>query len=803
LLDPPQHGILTVGKRREREGARLGEYGVVFQNEPVDVSKEFTRQENHFFVGSKVSDFDPRSVSGRILWKGCSMKQRVSYHQLTLQLEDYKVWEDLPLEEYQDDQALPFSLSFVTPRTLRLRLDARPKPPPLDEPSLMLTGDPPTDDSWEVSGDEAWTTYAGPHGSVTVHTDPVRLEFRDASGELLTRTWNLADTMGVVNTRPTPFCFVRNASNLRRHIAATFTLSPNEKLFGCGESFTRLDKRGQKLVLWTYDAYSTQTPNMYKPVPFFMSSRGYGIFVHTSSPLTLDLGGSYAEANVIYLGDDTLDLFFFMGSPKEILSEYTALTGRAPTPPLWTFGLWMGRESYSSEEETREVASRMRKQRIPCDVIHLDTDWTEVPHRCDFEFSPTRFPNPEKMLSDLKRDGFRVSLWQLPYFNPNNELHAEVIEEGYAVLSANGKPPVDDAVLDLSNADAVSWYQRKLGNLLEKSAGIFTADFGEAAPLSGIYHGRGSSIQEHNLYPLRYNKAVAEITEQITGNGAIYARSAWAGSQRYPLHWGGDPENTDGAMAGTLRGGLSLGLSGFSFWSHFIGGFAYPSPENLYRRWLAFGALCSHARCHGAPPTEPWEYGEEFTDDFRRTVELRYRLMPYVYAQAKLASREGHPMVRALFFEYPEDRTSWLVEDQYLFGTDLLVAPLLESKPARDVYLPPGPWTDYQTGETFAGERWHSIRAGEVPAILLVRDGAAIPHIQLAQCTDRMDWSEIELAVYGVNSSTAEGLFCLPEDGELCRLRLQREGDGFALKKDPTEGQVAWTVRTITTGSSG
>ncbi|HEX5975394.1 MAG TPA: glycoside hydrolase family 31 protein, partial [Rubrobacteraceae bacterium] len=306
-------------------------------------------------------------------------------------------------------------------------------------------------------------------------------------------------------------------------------------------------------------------------------------------------------------------------------------------------------------------------------------------------------------------------------------------------------------------------------------------------PLSGIYHGRGSSIQEHNLYPLSYNKAVAEITEQITGNGAIYARSAWAGSQRYPLHWSGDPENTDSAMAGTLRGGLSVGLSGFSFWSHFIGGFAYPSPENLYRRWLAFGALCSHARCHGAPPTEPWEYGEEFTDDFRRTVELRYRLMPYVYAQAKLASREGHPMVRALFFEYPEDRTSWLVEDQYLFGTDLLVAPLLESKPVRDVYLPPGPWTDYQTGETFAGERWHSIGAGEIPAILLVRGGAAIPHIQLAQCTDRMDWSEIELAVYSVNSSTAEGLFCLPEDGELRHLRLQREGDGFALKKDPSE----------------
>jgi alpha-D-xyloside xylohydrolase len=778
----------------------MGEYGAELQNEPVDVSREFARQENHFFVGSRVPEFDPRAASGKILWKSHSLMQRVSYHQLTLQLEDYKVWEDLPPGEYEDDRALPFSLSFVTPRTVRLRLAARPGPPH-DEPSLMLDGEVPGDDSWEMSGDGSSTTYAGPHGSVTINTDPVRFEFRDASGEVLTRTWNLADTMGVVNTRPTPLSFVRNASNLHRHIAATFALAPDEKLFGCGESFTRLDKRGQKLVLWAYDAYGTQTPDMYKPVPFFMSSSGYGMFVHTSFPLTLDLGGSYAEANPIYLGDDVLDLFFFLGSPKEVLSEYTALTGRAPTPLLWTFGLWMGRESYSSEEETREVARKMREHRVPCDVIHLDTDWTEVPHRCDFEFSPSRFPNPEKMLSDLKEEGFRVSLWQLPYFNPNNELHEETVEKGFAVLSANGKHPVDDAVLDLSNPDAVSWYQRKLGNLLEMGAGIITADFGEAAPLSGIYHGRRSSFQEHNLYPLRYNKAVAEVTRDVTGNGAIYARSAWAGSQRYPLHWGGDPENTDGAMAGTLRGGLSLGLCGFSFWSHFIGGFAYPSPEDLYRRWLAFGALCSHARCHGAPPTEPWEYGEGFTDDFRRIVELRYRLMPYVYAQARLASRDGHPMLRTLFFEYPEDRASWLVEDQYLFGTDLLVAPLLEEKPVRDVYLPPGPWTDYQTGETYAGERWHRIRAGEIPAVVLVRGGAAIPHIELAPCTDRMDWSEIELAVYGAGS-TAEGLFCLPESGELHRLRLEREGDGFALKEDPLEGQIEWTVRTVAAGGS-
>jgi alpha-D-xyloside xylohydrolase len=772
----------------------MKEYEATFQNQPVDVSEEFTKQQNHFFVGSVVQEFDPDTASGEILWRGLALKQRVSYHQLTLQFEDYKVWEDTPPEEYEDEQALPFSLSFVTPKTVRLRLAARARGIH-DEPSLMFAVPPPTDDSsWEMSEARSHTTYEGPFGSVSVHKDPVRFEFRDASGRLLTHTHNLADAKGVVNSMPMPFSFVRNASNLHRNFAASFTLSPDEKLFGGGESFTRLNKRGQKLVLYAYDAYSAQTPHMYKPVPFFVSSRGYGMFVHTSAPLTFDLGGSYDEANVIYLGDDVLDLFFFFGSPKEILSEYTALTGRAPVPPLWSFGLWMGRESYSSEEEVRGVARKLREERIPSDVIHLDTDWTEVPHRCDFEFSHSRFEDPEKMLSDLKKSGFCVSLWQLPYLNPKNELHEEVTEKGYAVLSAYGKPPVDDAVIDLSNPEAVRWYQGKLATLLERGVGTFTADFGEAAPLTGIYHERTSSFLEHNLYPLRYNKAVADITREKTGNNAIYARSAWAGSQRYPIHWGGDAEITDGAMAGTLRGGLSLGLCGFSFWSHFIGGFSQKSPESLYLRWLAFGVLSSHSRCHGTPPTEPWEYGEEFTEAFRRIVELRYRLMPYIYAQAALASRDGHPMVRALFFEYPEDPTSWLIEDQYLFGTDLLVAPLMEEAPDRNVYLPPGSWIDYQGGRVYEGARWHSMRAGRLPVVMLVRDGAAIPHADLAQSTGEIDWHSLGLKVFCARAEAAEGLVCLPEDGELHTLRVERANNGFALEGDALRRRVAWRV---------
>src|SRR5215208_7547482 len=252
--------------------ALMGEFGVVFQNEPVDVSEEFSRQENHFFVGDRVEEFDLESASGKICWESLALKQRVSYHQITAQFEDYKIWEDLPPGEYEDDRALPFDISFVTTRTVRLRLAARPEGC-RGEPTIMLENELPTDDSWTVKDEGSSVAYRGPCGSVIVDRDPLRFEFRDAADGLLTRSHHLSDSSGVVNARPTPLSFVRNTTTFHRHIAASFGLSPGEKLFGCGESFTRLDKRGQKLVLWTYDAYSAQTPNMYKPVPFFMSDR--------------------------------------------------------------------------------------------------------------------------------------------------------------------------------------------------------------------------------------------------------------------------------------------------------------------------------------------------------------------------------------------------------------------------------------------------------------------------------------------------------------------------------------------------
>ena len=490
-----------------------------------------------------------------------------------------------------------------------------------------------------------------------------------------------------------------------------------------------------------------------------------------------------------------MDLFVFLGAPKDVLNEYTNLTGKASMPPLWSFGLWMSRITYSKEDEVRAVAAKLRENHVPADVIHLDTGWFETDWRCDYKFSTTRFKDPTKMMADLKQQGFHISLWQLPYFVPQNSLFPEIVAKGLAVKDGKGNLPYEDAVLDFTNPATVSWYQQKIASLLKMGAGAIKVDFGEAAPLTGIYANGRTGFYEHNLYPLRYNQAVADITRQVTGENIIWARSAWAGSQRYPLHWGGDSGNTDSSMAATLRGGLSFGLSGFTFWSHDIGGFTQKPPEELYRRWVPFGMLTSHSRCHGAPPREPWEYSAQFLEEFRRADELKYRLMPYIYAQAKDSSERGLPMLRALFIEYPDDPGTWTVEDEYLFGSDLLVAPLMESgATGRDVYLPKGQWIDFQTGKVYAGG-WQKIEAGQIPVVLLAREGAIVPQMKPAQSTSQLDWKNLEMVVYAATAQAAQGIVCLPSDNVLRRVDAVKRRNVFALAADPLTGKSTVTVR--------
>ncbi|HLR26428.1 MAG TPA: TIM-barrel domain-containing protein [Fodinibius sp.] len=759
----------------------------------VDISDDFWDFTNTYFVADSLTDFNPQTGTGHLQWVSHQYETAMAFNNMraVLQPEEANIF---PGREYAANPVHQFSIEFVSPRTVRIHVKTG-KERSTESSYPMLVNKPPYERSaWDLTTTDSAYIYKSSHGKVVVRKNPWHIEFYDKNGRLLTKTNHKTDNARTLHS-VLPFSYVRRSSDYSKSMAAVFELSPGEKIFGTGESFTQLNKRGQRIPLWVNDPNGVQTQGMYKPIPFFMSSRGYGMFVNSSTPMTFDFGHKFNGTTNLMIGDDELDLFVFLGEPKDVLDEYTALTGKASMPPLWSFGFWMSRITYFSEKEVRNVAQNLRKYKIPSDVIHLDTGWFETDWRSDFQFSQSRFGDPEKMISDLKEDGFHISLWQLPYFVPKNRLYDEVVEKGYAVTDAEGDIPYADAIFDFSNPEGVEWYQDKIAGLLELGVDAIKVDFGEAGPLNGIYHSGRTGFYEHNLYPLRYNKAIMEVTKEVTGENIIWARSAWAGSQRYPIHWGGDAANSSTGMAATLRGGLSLGLSGFSFWSHDMGGFTLKAPEELYRRWAPFGFLTSHSRSHGGAPTEPWEYGEGFMDQFRRAAEMRYRLMPYIYAQAKESAENGLPMLRALFVEFPDDPGSWNIDDEYLFGSDILVAPLLQKKARqREVYMPPGKWIDYQTGEVYRGG-WHRIEAGEIPIIMLVKSGTVIPHIELAQSTSQMDWSQLKLVIFGSEKQQADGSIYLPDGKEIQPVTLYKDANGkFQLQNDPLNGKLNWQI---------
>ncbi len=735
---------------------------------PKDQSGDFSDLSNTYFLADSLASFDGTKGEGLLNWKRYRMTPRQAfnlngYWPVRMQMLDF------PDTQYDNDPNLSFRIDFVSPRCIRIRMATSPvEAPRKDEESLMLAGPVPTTSAWQMKSDGKNIAYTTDYGTVEIQKYPWRIVLKDKNGKVMTQTRHIIDNDSS-QVKLLPFSFIKRGSDNSRSVNPVLTIAPGERIYGCGESFGALNKVGQKVQIIVTDPQGPETDGQYKPVPFYFSNRGYGIFMHTSAPVTADFGASYIGAQRLFMADEQIDFFVFFGSPKDILNEYTNITGKSPMLPLWTFGTWMSRITYFSQEEGLEIARQLRQNKIPSDVIHFDTGWFGVDWQCDYEFAKDRFKDPKGMLDQLKRDGFHTCLWQLPYFTPKNRFFRELVDGGMAVKNAAGSLPYEDAVLDLSNPKTVKWYQDKIANLIRLGVGAIKCDFGEAAPYDGFYYSGRGGLYEHNLYPVRYNKALFEAVKANSGEGVIWARSAWAGSQRYPLHWGGDAATTNTGMLGDLRGGLSFGLSGFSFWSHDMGGFVTASPEDIYRRWLPFGFLSSHTRAHGAPPTEPWLISESFTKAFRQAAEMKYKLMPYVYAQAKDCSERGLPMVRALLVEFPEDPGAWLVEDEYMFGSQILVAPLLESGDSRTCYLPKGKWIDYQTGKVYEGG-YQTIKVGEIPAVILVRDGSLIPHVPLAQRTDQIQWDKVEWKAYKADAKKCTGLLFKPGDTSLQRI---------------------------------
>ena len=750
------------------------------QCQAKDMSGEFSDLSNTYFLADSLAGFDLNKGEGLLNWKRYRLAPRQAFN-----LNGY--WPvrmkmlDFPDTQYDNDPNLRIKVQKIDNRTLRVTIFTSPIEPKMDDANdpmfspefiAQQTGEQAKigRGRWNVKATDQAIVYKNNNGSLEIQKYPFRIVLRDGKGKLLTQTRHIIDNDST-QVKLLPFNFIKRGSDNSRSINPVLMLSPNERIYGCGESFTSLNKVGQKVQISVVDPQGPETDGMYKPVPFYFSNRGYGIFMHTSAPTTADFGASYIGAQRLFMGDETMDFFIFFGEPKDVLNAYTDVTGKSPMLPLWTFGTWMSRITYFSQEEGLDIARKLRANKIPSDVIHFDTGWFGVDWQCDYEFAKDRFKDPVAMLKSMKKDGFHTCLWQLPYFTPKNRYFRELVDGGMAVHNGNGTLSYEDAVLDLSNPKTVAWYQGKIANLIKQGVSAIKCDFGEAAPYDGIYASGKTGFYEHNLYPLRYNKALWQAVRDNTPDheGVIWARSAWAGSQRYPLHWGGDAATNEigsVGMLGDLRGGLSFGLSGFSFWSHDMGGFVTKSPDDLYRRWLPFGFLSSHTRAHGAPPTEPWLISESFTKAFRQSAEMKYKLMPYVYAQAKDCSERGLPMVRALLVEFPDDPGAWFVEDEYMFGSQILVAPMLETGKSRTVYLPRGKWIDYQTGKVYEGG-YQTIPTAEIPCVILVKDGSLIPHVPVAQNTGDIKWDKVELKAYKADATKCTGLLFRPGDKEL------------------------------------
>ena len=566
---------------------------------------------------------------------------------------------------------------------------------------------------------------------------------------------------------PLGFCSVGGSATTSNHAnneraTISFKCSPDECFVGTGERFRKMDLSGQTFQLKNQDGQGVNNRRCYKNIPFYMSSRMYGCFYHTSDYCKLSLA-DHSTRSVQFLNDHaTLDVFLIGGkTPEEILRSYRMLTGFPQMPPLWSFGIWMSRMTYFSADEVNEICDRLRNEHYPCDVIHLDTGWFRTDWLCEWKFNPERFPDPKGFVQHLKQNGFRVSLWQLPYVAKGAEQLKEAKENRYISQStkaedtstggASNFSALDYAgTIDFTYPKAVEWYKNQLLKpLLDMGVTCIKTDFGENIHMDHQYHGM-TPERLNNIYSLLYQRAAFEVTKEVTGNGIVWARSAWAGCQRYPLHWGGDSASSWDGLAGSLKGGLHFGLSGFAFWSHDVPGFHSipdfmnsPLDENVYVRWTQFGVFSSHMRYHGTCKREPWHY-PNIAPIVKRWWKLRYKLLPYIVEQSEKACQSGYPLVRALLMHHPHDRQVWHIDDEYYFGSEFLVCPVINGDNRRDIYLPEGLWANFFTGERLEGGRWYydvEVPLDQMP--VFVRPGALIKlYPDEVDCTDQMDLSK-------------------------------------------------------------
>jgi len=602
----------------------------------------------------------------------------------------------------------------------------------------------------DVQKNDRGTTISSGSLSATIsgHAHDFNIHFHATDGSksltsLLNRSVGLAYSPALTTPRQ-----VEDTSDRKHYVFTQTELSVGESIHGLGERFGAWNKVGQNVEVWNEDG-GTSSEQAYKNVSFWLSSRGYGVFIDTPDKIDLEIGSERCCRLQTSVQSQRLKWYIIYGpTPKEVLTKYSILTGRPGTPPAWSYGLWLSTSFTTSYDEktVRHFVETMHSSRIPVEVFHYDCFWLRAFHWSDFTWDPEHFPNPSGQISRLKESKLvnKVSVWTNPYIGQASPVFKFAAEKGYLLRKTNGDVWQWDlwqtgmGIVDFTNPEACTWFVGCLETLFDQGVDAIKTDFGERIPTKGVqWHDKSvDPARMHNYYAFIYNKLVYETLQKRYGKdeAVLFARTACAGTQRFPLQWGGDCESTPAALGESLRGGLSLGLASFASWTSDIGGFEGSPPPWIYKRWVAFGLLCTHSRLHGSNSYRvPWLVDnsstepENCTDVLRHWVQLKRRLMPYLFAQAVESIANGWPTsVRAVALEFPDDPTSWYCDREFMIGSQILAAPVFEEDNTGEVFLPPGRWFSLWNGEEVQGGGWVRGKYGFCECPLFIREGTVL-----------------------------------------------------------------------------
>ena len=641
-----------------------------------------------------------------------------------------------------------------------------------------------------ISNDDRYVSLASGGLSVRVHKGEEWLMEFIGDGHILTSSgWR---ALGFVDTPD------------GRYFHEQLSLGVGECVYGLGERFTAFVKNGQVVDMWNQDG-GTSSEQAYKNIPFYLTNRGYGVFVNHPEQVSFEVASEKVERVQFSVPGERLEYFVIYGpSPKEILQRYTALTGRPALPPAWSFGLWLS-TSFTTDYDEKTVIhfiDEMAARDIPLHVFHFDCFWMKEFHWTDLHWDSRFFPDPKGMLRRLKDRGLHICVWINPYIAQRSVLFDEAVQNGFLLKKPNGDIWQTDmwqagmGIVDFTDPAACKWFAEKLRSLLKMGVDTFKTDFGERIPTEVVYHDGSDPFRMHNYYTYLYNKTVFDLLreERDEHDAIVFARSATAGGQQFPVHWGGDSTATFESMAESLRGGLSLGLCGFGFWSHDIGGFEQTARADVYKRWTAFGLLSSHSRLHGSNSYRvPWHYDEEAVQVLSKFTKLKCSLMPYLYRAAIQAHEQGTPMLRAMILEYPNDLACDYLDQQYMLGDSLLVAPVFSHDGSVHYYVPEGKWTNLLNGEIVEGPRWMRETHNFLSLPLLARPNSVIP---IGNRTDRPDYDYsdgVTLQVYQLEDGKNVRVEVPNLDGSIkTTFDVRREGSMIhVMRQGPS---MAWNV---------